>query len=96
MDADTTAINGDTGASASLASGANQLEPIVVGASPTATSIPTQITGAPFTTADHYEGRNVTINKETRRINASSGSPVVLTTDAFNSVPSQNDVGVIS
>lgn len=94
--ADVGAIAGDSGAAVNLAAGANGLVPFIVGAGPSATSIPTGLTGAPYTNTDHFESAIVVINGERRTIYGSSGSPVVLTTDAFNSVPSQNDIGVIS
>lgn len=94
--ADTQALDDDTAAVTNLAAGSNQLRPFVVGTSPSATSIPTDITGAPYTDTDHYQHRVVTINEETKKIVGSSGSPVVLTVTDFVSVPSQGDAGVIS
>ena len=92
---DIDAIAGDETAASNLAAGARQLTPFTVGPAPTSTSIPTNISGAPFTTTDHFEGSIVQINQERRRVYGSSGSPVVLTTAEFQSVPSQNDPGVI-
>ena len=94
--ADIGAIADDSTAATNLAAGARGLVPFTVGASPTATTIPTGLTGLPYTNPNHFEGALAVINGERRTIYGSSGSPVVLTTDAFNSVPSQNDPGVIS
>ena len=96
MDSNASAIADNSGAAGNLAAGANELYPFTVGAGVTTTSIPTGITGAPYTDPDHFAGRVCNVNRAMRKILASGGSPVVLTTTAFPTAPSQNDPGVIS
>ena len=96
MRSDLQAMRQSEEAAIRLSEGSAQLRNFEVQAGPTATSIPTNIFGAPYSTADHYAGRVVTINEETRKILSSAGSPVVLTVEDFNSVPAQNDKGLIS
>lgn len=79
-----------------LGGGASQVINFLVGASASSTSIPTDITISPYTNPNHFKDRVVSIDGETKKILASGGSPVVLTTSAFVSVPPQNRLGVIS